>query len=108
MHGGGFIAKHSSFLICEGCFRKAFGLLPRIFRDALGPPILVGVATPPVGCRMPGCHGEGIELPTSLPASDAVKKITKYISKIEKYFHILNKILCAYVKIVKFSPSRAK
>ena len=80
MHGGGFIAKHSSFLICEGCFLKAFGLLPRIFRDALGPPILVGVAT--VGCRMPGCHGEGIELPTSLPASDAVKKNKKKLIEI--------------------------
>ena len=86
MQGGGFIAKHSSFLICEGCFRKAFGLLPRIFRDALGPPILVGVATPPVGCRMPGCQGEGIELPTSLPASDAVKNKLQNISNNRKIF----------------------
>ena len=50
--------------------------------------------------RTPGCHGEGMELPTSLPASEAVKELKlsgdfffTMISKVQKPFpHIMREI----------------
>ena len=57
--------KQSSFLTDKGCFLKATGLRPRSFLEAR----LDGPDEANDG--MPGCQGEGIELPTSLPASEA-------------------------------------
>ena len=72
MHGRGFIAKQSSFLMWEGCFLKALGLQPLAFREGRVPTVGVAVVEE---ARTPGCHGEGMELPTSLPASEAVKEL---------------------------------
>ena len=67
MHAGGFMAKQSSFFTDWGCFLKATGFLVRSFRDTR-------FESPDEGNEgMPGCQGDGIELPTSLPASEAEK-----------------------------------
>ena len=56
--------------MCKGCFLKANGLIPRFFLDGRR-----GAEAGAVGAEegRPGCQGEGLELPTSLPASEAVK-----------------------------------
>ena len=71
--------KQSSFCTERGCLLKGLGLFPRSLREGRIPPLgpeMVGVAEvgPIEGVVMPGCHGEGIELPTSLPASEAEKR----------------------------------
>ena len=63
--------KQSSFLTDKGCFLKATGLRPRSFREAR-----LDGADEANEAGMPGCQGDGIELPTSLPASEA--EIDKY------------------------------
>ena len=56
--------------MCKGCFLKANGLIPRFFLDGRR-----GAEAGAVGAEegRPGCQGEGLELPTSLPASEAAK-----------------------------------
>ena len=51
---------------------KALGLQPLAFREGRVPTVGVAVVEE---ARTPGCHGEGMELPTSLPASEAVKEL---------------------------------
>ena len=69
MHGGGFIPKQSSCFTEMGCFLKATGFLKRSFLETRIEE--ADEAIEAVG--MPGCQGEGIELPTSLPASETEK-----------------------------------
>mgnify|MGYP001164294489 FL=1 len=71
MQAGGFIAKQSSWRIFKGCFLKATGLIPRFFLDGRINDCAVKGATAGAVEGTPGCHGEGLELPTSLPASEA-------------------------------------
>ena len=87
---------------------KALGLQPLAFREGRVPTVGVAVVEE---ARTPGCHGEGMELPTSLPASEAAKElkllcdfftstvsliVTSYlimISKVQKPFpHIMREI----------------
>ena len=54
----------------KGCFLKATGLIPRFFLDGrINDCADKGAAGAVEGG--PGCQGEGLELPTSLPASEA-------------------------------------
>ena len=69
MQGGGFIPKQSSCFTELGCFLKATGFLKRSFLETRIEE--ADEAIEAVG--MPGCQGEGIELPTSLPASETEK-----------------------------------
>ena len=55
--------KQSSFRILEGCFLKATGFKPRLFREGAGPSSFGR-----------GNCGQGLALPTSLPASEAEKE----------------------------------
>ena len=81
---------------------KALGLQPLAFREGRVPDVVVAV----VEAKTPGCHGEGMELPTSLPASEAAIKIKLLdylntisylimISKVQKPFpHIMRCEIC--------------
>lgn len=64
------MAKQSSFSVVWGWRLKALGLVPRSLRPGrhAGGSTLTGA---PVNS---GCHGDGMEPPTSLPASEAEKK----------------------------------
>lgn len=75
---------------------KALGLQPLAFREGRVPTVGVVVVEE---ARTPGCHGEGMELPTSLPASEAVKELKLFgdfltmVSKVQKPFpHIMREI----------------
>ncbi len=90
-HGSGFMPKHSSFSTSAGWRRKANGF-PHFRRTrfeftAKFPPVIGGMEPP-----AEGCHGEGIELPTSLPASDA--KMKNKISVIFGACHQRMKMKC--------------
>ena len=67
MQGGGFIPKQSSFLTDKVCLLKATGFLNLSFLVARFDEVDDAIE------ESPGCHGDGMELPTSLPASEAEK-----------------------------------
>ncbi len=72
--------KQSSEVTLKGCFLKATGLHERCLREIRDTPPLLEEVVGGAKEGILGCHGLGIELPTSLPASEAAINQNRLLS----------------------------